>query len=305
MMNLRYTLFKKRYDGIQKLLRYTGSDAIDLNRDGGFELVHPTHSSIAFDENELNFLNAKIEEYVGLKQYFYFDDKKLKKFGFVGINRLACNNHEAGLHPVKMIEVLSKIFMDKKGKIFFGAALNLWKEKDEEVAIELTDRTVFIAKKLIFCVNGFASKLLPELEVQAARNMVLMIKPDKTLQLKGCFHMDCGYIYLRDVDGHLLIGGGRNKDLDHEFTDEFGCNEKIKSFLMQFVKEHVLNNENFILMDQWSGILGLGPEKKPIIKMISKHTAAAVRMGGMGIAIGSLVGHEAAEMIYQSIHELR
>jgi gamma-glutamylputrescine oxidase len=300
-----FSLFKRRYDGIQKLLRYTGSHAIDLKRDGGFELIHPKHSNLLIDENKINYLNSKIYEYTGIENYFYFDDHKLKEFGLKGFDHLIANNHEAGLHPVKMIEVLSKLFTDKGGKILYGASLDSWQELEQHVLLKLHDQTSFEVKKIIFCVNGFANKLLPELAVEAARNMVLLIQPYNPIRFKGCFHMDRGYVYMRDLDGKLLIGGGRNKDLQYEFTDEFGINETIKSFLLELAKETILMKGEFKIIDQWSGILGLGPEKKPIIKMISNHTAVAVRMGGMGIAIGSLVGDEAAEMVYNSIHELR
>lgn len=300
-----FTLFKKRYDGIQKLLRYTGSHAIDLKRDGGFELIHHKYTNLLFGQHELDFLNSKIHNYTGLENYFYFDDARLKEFGLKGIDHIVVNKHEAGLHPVKMIEVLTKLFTDKNGRILSGADLISWDESEQDVNIELQDHSKFKASKLIFCINGFTKKLLPELDVQAARNMVLLLQPTKSLKLKGCFHMDRGYVYMRDVDGKLLIGGGRNKDFEHEYTDEFGSNEIIISFLLEIVKENILVHDDFKIIDQWSGILGMGPEKKPIIQMISNHTGVAVRMGGMGIAIGSLVGEEAAEMLYNSLNDLR
>ena len=43
--------------------------------------------------------------------------------------------------------------------------------------------------------------------------------------------------------------------------------------------------------------MGVGSEKKPIIKLVNPNVLAAVRMGGMGVAIGSLVGQEAADKI--------
>ena len=48
----------------------------------------------------------------------------------------------------------------------------------------------------------------------------------------------------------------------------------------------------------WSGILGVGAIKKPIVERISKRMTVAVRMGGMGVAIGSLVGEEGADLVY-------
>ena len=46
--------------------------------------------------------------------------------------------------------------------------------------------------------------------------------------------------------------------------------------------------------------VGVGPEKNSIVKATSKNVFCAVRMGGMGVAIGSLVGEEVAELV---IHE--
>ena len=37
--------------------------------------------------------------------------------------------------------------------------------------------------------------------------------------------------------------------------------------------------------------------KKPIIEKTHEHIAIGVRMGGMGVAIGSLVGEEVARII--------
>ncbi len=298
-----FDLFKKRYQGIQKLIRYTGSHALDLENDGGNELIHPEYSKTKIDETIIDELNTRIYDSIGIKQYFYFDSKKLKTYHLSGFEHLIANNHESSLHPVKMIEALSKLFTDKKGKIFFGAHINSWHEHEKNVTLALQDGSQIDVKKIVFCVNGFATQLLPQLDVQAARNMVLLVRPENELKLKGCFHIDRGYFYFRNVDGNLLIGGGRHLDPVSETTSEFGINEKIKKALLELIEANILKDIPFRLIDQWSGILGLGSEKKPIIQMTSRHVGAAVRMGGMGIAIGSLVGDEAAEMIYHNLHQ--
>jgi hypothetical protein len=45
--------------------------------------------------------------------------------------------------------------------------------------------------------------------------------------------------------------------------------------------------------------MGVGGEKKPIIQAVDRNIIAAVRMGGMGVAIGSWVGREAASLASQ------
>lgn len=48
---------------------------------------------------------------------------------------------------------------------------------------------------------------------------------------------------------------------------------------------------------RWSGIMGVGIHKKPIVKSLSTNVFCGVRMGGMGVAIGSLIGQELADLI--------
>jgi hypothetical protein len=43
--------------------------------------------------------------------------------------------------------------------------------------------------------------------------------------------------------------------------------------------------------------MGIGNSKNPIIQQLSNHVYCGVRMGGMGIAIGSLIGKEVADLV--------
>ena len=42
--------------------------------------------------------------------------------------------------------------------------------------------------------------------------------------------------------------------------------------------------------------MGIGNTKKPIVKELSDNVICGVRLGGMGIAIGSLVGKNLADL---------
>jgi glycine/D-amino acid oxidase-like deaminating enzyme len=90
------------------------------------------------------------------------------------------------------------------------------------------------------------------------------------------------------------LGGGRNLDFEGETTEEQGLNPKIQDELERLLKEMILPGYTPEIEHRWSGIMGVGSEKKPIIKWVGKNILVAVRMGGMGIAIGSLVGEQAA-----------
>ena len=60
-------------------------------------------------------------------------------------------------------------------------------------------------------------------------------------------------------------------------------------------------NSNCAIDMRWSGILGIGDKKSPIITRYSDHIYTAVRLGGMGVAIGILVGREGAELLYENM----
>jgi len=70
----------------------------------------------------------------------------------------------------------------------------------------------------------------------------------------------------------------------------------IQDTLMNFLQTVVLPNQSFKIAHRWSGILGVGAQKAPIVKKCSPHIGVAVRLGGMGVAIGSLVGEEGAKL---------
>jgi len=43
--------------------------------------------------------------------------------------------------------------------------------------------------------------------------------------------------------------------------------------------------------------MGVGTTKKPIVKQLSNHVYCGVRLGGMGVAIGSLIGRDIVDLI--------
>ena len=43
--------------------------------------------------------------------------------------------------------------------------------------------------------------------------------------------------------------------------------------------------------------MGIGEKKEAIVKQLSNNVFCGVRLGGMGIAIGSLIGKEISELV--------
>ena len=180
-------------------------------------------------------------------------------------------------------------------KILNNVTVESYEETNHSVQIK-TDAFEFNAKKLILTTNGFTNTLLPT-DTKPARAQVLITKPISNLEIKGTFHLDCGYYYFRNIDQRILLGGARNLDIVGETTTSFTTTAKIQNELESLLSQVILPGKDFEIDQRWSGIMGVGSQKKPLVFQESDHVFAGVRMGGMGIAIGSSVGKQLSELI--------
>jgi glycine/D-amino acid oxidase-like deaminating enzyme len=81
--------------------------------------------------------------------------------------------------------------------------------------------------------------------VKPARAQVLITEPIDNLDVRGTFHLDCGYYYFRNIGDRILLGGGRNLDFETETTTEFAQTEIIQNRLEQLLKEVILPQQDF------------------------------------------------------------
>jgi glycine/D-amino acid oxidase-like deaminating enzyme len=117
------------------------------------------------------------------------------------------------------------------------------------------------------------------------------------LKIRGCFHYDEGFYYFRNLGNRVLLGGARNKFLKEEETFAASTSAPVQEELEKFLKEIVLPGRSFTIDQRWSGTMGVGKEKKPIIKKINDHLFCAVRLSGMGVALAPQIGKTVAGMM--------
>ena len=79
-------------------------------------------------------------------------------------------------------------------------------------------------------------------------------------------------------------------------TSQTGLTPIIQNKLEQLLTTTILPQTPFEIDTRWSGIMGVGCQKKPIVKQIHPNVYCGVRLGGMGVAIGSIIGKELAEL---------
>ncbi|PKW29161.1 NAD(P)/FAD-dependent oxidoreductase [Flavobacterium lindanitolerans] len=286
-------LIRKRWQGLQLLRNRLGDAAIDYKLYGGYELFLKDSES-HYNEclQKIPFINEV------LKPLFKADvfAKQIDRFDFRGIHEyLVFNPFEGQIDTGNMMEALLKQAIAANILILNRQNVVAYHETSEGVQIS-TDDFDFSAKKLLFSTNGFAEKLTNG-AVKPARAQVLITEPIPNLDIKGTFHIDRGYYYFRNFGDRILFGGGRNLDFEGETTSTFGQTDLIQNKLEEILKEVILPGHNFKIEHRWSGIMGMGSSKKPIVEKLSEHVYCGVRLGGMGVAIGSLVGQELADLV--------
>ena len=286
-------LVQKRWDGIQRLRSLLGDEATGFQLHGSHELF-PLEKP-QFYENCLEsipYLNELMEPVFDKKPFVTSSNL----FGFGNVQeKYITHQLEGQLDTGIMMRSLIQKCLSMEIPILNGVMVNDVVESNNGATI-VTDGFEFSSKKVFVATNGFASKLLKSETVKPARAQVLVTEPIKNLEIKGTFHFDEGYYYFRNIDNRILFGGGRNLDFKTEETIEFGETKIIQDKLEAILRNMILPNHPVKIERRWSGIMGVGKQKSPIVKQVSDSIFCGVRLGGMGVALGSLVGKELAEL---------
>jgi glycine/D-amino acid oxidase-like deaminating enzyme len=286
---------QKRWEGLQYLQRIVGVNNLNLENNGSWDLIRESQDvDLPEIREKLSYLNEKTEEITGQKAVFSEDLAIKSTFGFDGIQTSFFNRLEGQIDTGKMIRRYFQIAIEKKIDVLFGIQVESFESFENEVQLK-TNIGSIRSSHLLVCTNGFAAEMFPE-DVKPARAQVIVTQPIPNLKIKGTFHYDKGYYYFRNIDQRILLGGGRNLDFEGETTTELKTSDRIMNSLETLLNEVILPGHDIKIDYRWAGIMGVGNTKAPIIKKTHTNVGIGVRMGGMGVAIGSLVGKELAEM---------
>ncbi|WGK65868.1 NAD(P)/FAD-dependent oxidoreductase [Croceiramulus getboli] len=285
-------LVAQRYQGLKTLRETLGDQVIGYEQRGGFEVFEETQTELLEDcLQALPRLNALLKPVFGRSVF----KKTSNQQGFARVSsQLLLHMEEGQLHTGKMMQALVQQCAQRGVRLLHGIELLSYDEDSSAVHLR-TSEGDFKTNRLLIATNGFA-RTLGITEVQPARAQVLITKPLAQLPFRGTYHWDRGYYYFRDIDQRILLGGGRNLDFEGEETDQMEVTQRIQQRLESLLHEVILPGTPFEIEQRWSGIMGVGAQKKPIIKCLSSRVYCGVRLGGMGVALGSRVGQELASL---------
>jgi glycine/D-amino acid oxidase-like deaminating enzyme len=243
-------------------------------------------------QDQIPYFNTKLNEITGEENVYSIDPDIATKFGFNNVITSIFNRLEGQIDTASMNHGFYKKVIAEDIHVLFGIeALSI--DKNNIITTKGTIQSANIA----ICTNGFGKALIPSEDIVPARAQVIITKPIDNLKIKGTFHYNEGYYYFRNIDNRILFGGGRNLDICGETSTLMVNTEIITQSLNSILKHVILPNTPFEIDHQWAGIMGVGKSKKPIIKKLDKSLFCGLRLGGMGIAIGTLVGKELASLI--------
>ncbi len=288
------SLVKKRRSGIQKLTSRLTAFQTSYLEHGSFE-VFTDEESYQTSMDQLHYLNHLLTPVFGAAP-FSVADEKIPYFGFRGVKHIIQHAFEGSLHSGQLVWALQQLCMQCGIKILTGVAIQKV-SAGISPQVYTTNGATIQAKKIIVCTNAFAKELLPHLDIVPGRGQVWVTEPIADLAFSGVFHADDGFTYFRNIGNRILLGGGRNKDMNGETTTDFGSNEKVETWLNYMLHEIIYPAKKVKVDFRWSGIMAFGHEKKPIVERAGDNVYCAVRMGGMGVAIGAHVAEEVAELV--------
>jgi len=287
-----------RYRGLKKIRKLFSPDQIGYEETGGFELITREQGlNINSLRTHIDALNQKLKMITGSTKAFRLNDPLIGDFGFEGVDHLIENRLEGQLHSGRLCQSLLQLVQSMGVVVLNNIEIKHFESLPGAIELHTGQGFSLRASHLLVCTNAFARQLLPELDVEPARGQILVTSPFEKLRFRGTFHYDEGFYYFRNLGNRILLGGARNKALDAEHTADFSTSDFIQQHLEEFLRTVILTShkESYRIEHRWSGIMGVGSEKKPIVEQIGVNIYCAVRMAGMGVALAPEIGKMIAE----------
>ena len=298
-------LFESRKKGLERLRSRLGDQVIGYEASGSYELIGEKE---LFVMSELERLNELLLPITGTPA-FSVSDEQIGGFGFNAgkVRHMIRNNFEGSINTGRMLRALTDLALRSGIEIKTGARVTSYEVSAQYVMVRVEDgfrqaELPLKSRTLTLCTNAFTRELMPEMDIRPGRGQVLITEPVEGLRFRGIFHFDHGYYYFREIDGRVLFGGGRNLAFEEEATTSFGLNERIQCDLEEKLRTMILPGTDFRIGQRWSGIMAFGPDKSPVVRAFNERLFGAFRMGGMGVALGSEVAMQVADMIYEAHH---
>ena len=280
----------ERYRGIQKINASCKAADIDLRWIGGYECLQQNNASAV--KEALPMLNKLLQQTIGVEDVYQLATDAVGLFGLKGFKEVIANRAEGVLHSGYYLKMLERRAAAMEIEVLYGLRI------DEVVALPSgmqinSSRGIFFAQQIVYTTNAYLSGQFPHLGIKPGRGQMVLLQPEKSIQWEGAFHASEGFYYWRNLNGNLLLGGGRHLFMKAEETMKVETSEAVINHLMAFANAHLLAGKARLLQ-QWAGIMAFTPNKQPMLKQTNDGVWAATCCNGMGVAISPTFAEQIA-----------
>ena len=285
----------RRYQGLVRLREALPANTGLWKANGGHEVFGKNDAMILEECLEiLPDLNRRLKSEIGLEPYSISQNTS----GMAVARPLIAIKGEASIHSGAVIMHLLKLVESQNVKIQFNTEVDDFERINDQVRLSCTQGPEIRCTQLILCTNAFTRELV-DIDVWPNRGQVLLTEPIRGLKLRGNYHLNQGYFYFRDFEGGILLGGGRHLDRVNEQTASADTTKKIQNELENLLREIIIPQTEYSIKMRWAGTMAFGRnnEKEPLVRELEPGIFAAVRLGGMGIAMAPNVARELVDII--------
>ena len=302
------SLVRNRTEGLAELLHLLGSESIGLEWTGGWELFGQAPEDEHLSKRVIQALpkiNAAVSPILSTTLgpihplLTNHDAAKLdpKRASALGARTAVSLPWEGMIHTGKMVAAFHKALNQAGIERLHGVEVNHLERSANDWRLD-TSKGDLASTQVAICTNGLAKALLPNLDAQPVPNRVFVGQVQPGVLPLGTYHLDRGYLYMRSLENNRgLFGGGRHWNLAPPESDGYGSNTPCEwdERLLRMAESWIGPIHN--ISHRWTGWLGVGKDRRPLIGQTQPGLHYAVRMGGMGVAIGCGVGKELAKKL--------
>lgn len=305
-------LLNQRIEGLNALIQLLGEEAIGLEWTGGWELFSDDEKGRQGAKSALQALEELNADVLPLLQSslkdvpaahqdmpaLRRDSNRARHFRAAEALHLPW---EGMIHTGKMVQAFHRA-LEKQGiQKLHGCRVDQIQALQKGSAWALhTKRGKLKSRRVAICTNGFAQTCIQDAAVSPEPNRVLVVSPRNAVP-HGTYHVEDGYLYFRTLpEGQVLFGGGRHYGIPLPHWPQ--CDSEAEAHWdarLLSSAEHWLGPIDEVT-HRWTGWLGIGPDRKPLMGQTDSGLFYAVRLGGMGIAIGCGLGHDLALQMAKS-----
>ncbi|MCW5827499.1 MAG: FAD-binding oxidoreductase [Gemmatimonadaceae bacterium] len=160
-----------------------------------------------------------------------------------------------------------------------------------------TEYGTITCRHVIVCVDGKLEWLFPELlaEVRTARLQMLATSPQLPRRYTRPVSTRYGFDYWQQLeDGTILLGGGRDKFEDDEWTTDDGPDKKVQAYLTEMLASTLGVAAD--VTHRWAASVSFTDSGLPIARALGGGVFVVGAYSGTGNLVGAVCGRGAAQL---------